>query len=243
VGRLIKRLTFVRRGAAVAGEEFGLRWRQQVERSGAARPVDDPGLRRLALCPVRTGRRPAAHDGVALEWFDDDAALARWDASGGAASGPVVEAASVSHLLVEERTVFGEPWLDARWTPPGVHRATDPATTNPALLLIGLIEPADGLSRQAFRDYWWDHHRPLANQLVPSHLEPVAYVHNYVRTDEPGRWAGIGEMYERSLETARGRGAWFESEEAQLLVADERRFLVPDTRQLLVTDQYVIKAA
>jgi hypothetical protein len=78
--------------------------------------------------------------------------------------------------------------------------------------------------------------------MVPSHLEPVAYVHNYVEADEPGRWAGIGEMYERSLDTARARGAWFESEEALPLVADEQRFLVRDTRQLMVTDQYVIKA-
>ena len=60
--------------------------------------------------------------------------------------------------------------------------------------------------------------RPLANQMVPSHLEPVAYVHNYVQPDEPGRWAGIGEIYEHSLDTARGRGAWFESEEARPLV-------------------------
>jgi hypothetical protein len=106
-----------------------------------------------------------------------------------------------------------------------------------------MIEPAPGLSRQAFRDYWWDRHRPLANQMVPSHLEPVAYVHNYVCSDEPGRWAGIGEMYERSLDTARGRGAWFEGEEALPLVADEERFLVRDTRELLVTNQYVINVA
>ena len=79
--------------------------------------------------------------------------------------------------------------------------------------------------------------------MVPSHLEPVAYVHNYVEPDEPGRWAGIGEMYERSLDTARGRGAWFDSEEALPLMADEQRFLVRDTRQLMVTDQYVIKGA
>jgi hypothetical protein len=143
----------------------------------------------------------------------------------------VVDDASVFHLLVEERTVSGESWLEAR-------RAD--VNAGATLLLIGMIEPARGLSRRAFRDYWWDRHRPLANQMVPSHLEPVAYVHNYVLPGEPGQWAGIGELYERSLDTARRRGAWFESEEALPLVADEERFLVRDTRLLLATDQYLI---
>jgi hypothetical protein len=191
-------------------------------------------VRRLALCVVRPGRGTPPHDGVALEWFDDAAA----EAVGGLATSlparaTAVDQASVCQLVVEERTVFGDSWLDARWTHP------DAA---PALLLIGMIEPARGLSRQAFRDYWWDCHRPLANQMVPSHLEPVAYVHNYVGPDEPGPWAGIGEMYEHSMDTARGRGAWFESEAARPLVADEQRFLVRDTRQLLVTEQHVLKA-
>jgi hypothetical protein len=170
-----------------------------------------------------------------VEWFEDLAAVARWDewVAGGAAAA-VVDPAFFARVLVEERTVSGEPWLDARWSDPDA---------GPALLLIGMIEPALGMSRQAFRDYWWDRHRPLANQMVPSDLEPVAYVHNYVCPDEPGRWAGIGEMYERSLDTARGRGAWFESDEALALVADEERFLVRQTRELLVTDQYVVRGA
>jgi hypothetical protein len=182
-----------------------------------------------------------------MEWFADRAAMAAWDewvadASGsaggeGRASGAdatIVDQATLTRILVEERTVFGAPWLDARWKDPG---------SGPTLLLIGMIEPAPGLSRPAFRDYWWDRHRPLANQMVPDHLEPVAYVHNYVYPDEPGWWAGIGEMYEQSLDTARGRGAWFESEEALPLVADEVRFLVRETRELLVTDQYVVTGA
>lgn len=48
------------------------------------------------------------------------------------------------------------------------------------------------------------------------------------------------ELYESSLDTARRRGAWFASDEARPLLADEERFLVPDTRQLLITDQYLI---
>ena len=96
------------------------------------------------------------------------------------------------------------------------------------------------MTRADFRDYWWSNHRPLANQLVPTALEPVAYVHDYLLPDEATRWAGVGEMYEASLDIARQRGAWFNSDAASALIADEDRFLVRTTRQLLITDQHLI---
>ena len=96
------------------------------------------------------------------------------------------------------------------------------------------------MSREEFRDYWWTRHRPLANQLVPPALQPAAYVHDYLLPGEPTGWAGIGEMYEASLDVARQRGAWFESSAASALLADEDRFLVRSTRQLVVTEQHLI---
>ena len=75
---------------------------------------------------------------------------------------------------------------------------------------------------------------------MPAPLEPIAYVHDYVLPGEPGRWAGIGEMYERSLDVARERGAWFASEAALPLLADEERFLVRGTRHVLITDHEII---
>ena len=134
-------------------------------------------------------------------------------------------------MRVEERTVFGDAWLQERWR-------QHPGT--PQLLLIGLIEAADGMTREEFRDYWWTQHRPLANQLVPPALQPVAYVHDYLLPGEATEWAGIGEMYDTSLDVARQRGAWFDSPAATALLADEDRFLVRTTRQLLVTEQHLI---
>jgi hypothetical protein len=67
-------------------------------------------------------------------------------------------------------------------------------------------------------------------------------VHDYVLPGQPVPWAGIGELYERSLDVARRRGAWFDSDSAKLLIADEDRFLVRSGRQLLITDHEVIAA-
>lgn len=228
---MIKQLTFVRRAPGVAAETFGPRWRQRVQDAVTSAPSDIAPAR-VAHCVVRPAKLGSPYDGISIAWFEDEAQVALYEAwlvkEADRAPSPLDESAT-SKVLVDERTVSGEAWLEKRWS--------DPA---PALVLIGCIEAAEGLSRQDFRDYWWDQHRPLANRLVPEHLEPVAYVHDYVLPGEPCRWSGIGEMYEQSLEVARQRGAWFESEAALPLVADEQRFLSRATRQVLVTDQELI---
>jgi hypothetical protein len=227
----VKRLSFVRRAPDVPAEEFGRRWRQQAEDALASAPADSVPTR-LAHCVVRLARRRAVYDGVAIAWFEGGAEVGRYDdwVSQQTNQSPL-DATATANVVVDERAVSGEAWLDKRWSDP------EPA---PALVLIGCIEAADGLSRQGFRSYWWDQHRPLANRLVLEHLEPVAYVHNYLLPGEPTRWSGIGEMYEQSIDVARQRGQWFESGEAGPLVVDEQRFLCRETRQVLVTDQELI---
>ncbi len=227
---MIKQLSFVPRAAGIAPDEFGRRWHEEARATVATMPAD-VRPRRLAHCLVRHGRHPNRCDGVALGWHADDEARAahdRWLTEH--APSATVDVAATTVVRVEERTVFGDAWLEERWHDPGA----------PQLLLIGLIEAADGMTREQFRDYWWTHHRPLANQLVPSALQPVAYVHDYLLPGEATEWAGIGEMYDTSLDVARQRGAWFDSPAATALLVDEDRFLVRNTRQLLVTEQHVI---
>ena len=180
--------------------------------ASAARPS------RLAHCVVRPGRGDRAYDGVAISWHHDEEAIASHDEwiAEQHSQGSVVDEGTTTHLRVEERTVNGGGWLDAQWRYERGRRR---------LLLIGFIEAAVPLTREQFRDYWWQQHRPLANRLVPGPLEPVAYVHDYVRPGEPGRWAGIGEMYERSLDGHASAAPGFQ-EAALLLLADEERFLV-----------------
>lgn len=232
---VIKRLTLVRRADDVPSDEFAARWRAHAERALSSMP-ESARPSRLAHCVTRTGSANPLYDGVAASWHDDEAALALHDACVAThdSTDAVLDVEATICVQVEERTAIGGDWLDNRWRQ---------AATTPCPLLIGFIEAKDGLSREQFRDYWWDDHRPLANRLVPDELEPVAYVHNYVAAGEPGRWAGVGEMYEHSLDVARKRGGWFDSDASRALVADEERFLVRDTRQVIVTDHEVIHAS
>jgi hypothetical protein len=165
------------------------RRRPGVSREAFARSWLSPGdprphgVRRARLAVV--GSKPE-WDGVEIGW------------GAGAFAGDDTVEESVSYV-VEERTVSGADVLAERW-----------ATGDLGPVLIGLIEAAPGLSREDFRDYWWERHRPLAEQLVPSEVGPSAYVHNYVlddgyRADGP-RWAGIGEMYEVTFDLAKARG-------------------------------------
>jgi hypothetical protein len=236
---MAKRLSFVRMAAGVPVEEFGDRWRRHAEDALRSMP---PSLapHRLAHCVVRPGRpgrlRPP-YDGVAISWYDDASVIGEQDAwlttHAAAADGQagVLDYASTSNVVVEERTVLGEAWLLDRWQERG------PA---PTLLLIALLEAAPGHTRESFRDYWWDQHRPLANSLIPAGLQPAAYIHDYILPGEPGSWAGIGELYENSLDLARQRHAWTESDAARPVVDDEERLLVRATRRVLVTDQELV---
>jgi len=231
---VIKRLTLVRRRDGVPADEFGGRWRAQTELALVTMPAE-ARPRRLGHCVVRPSRHSVIHDGVAISWHDDESAASehdRWMSGHPSPESPLDEAASMC-VRVEARTVNGPDRLDAIWSDRDAS----------ALVLIGFIEPAHGLSRDEFRDYWWDRHRPLASRLVPPELGTEAYVHNYVMSGEPGQWAGIGELYESSLAGARDRAAWFASDAALELIADEERFLVRDTRQVLVMDLDVLVGA
>jgi len=230
---VIKRLTFVRRATDVATEEFGSSWRDARLKNldalpSALRPV------RLVQLVVRPSGATPTWDGVEISWHSVEESAT--DSTQWAKVGELDESIDGSALTVTvaERTVSGEHWLADRWCQGG----------SLGVVLVGFIEAAEGLTRLAFRDYWWDQHRPLANSLVPDDVAPVAYVHDYLlderASDDHVAWAGIGEMYERSLGTARRRGEWFESEAARPLIPDEERFMVRSTRQVLVTDGEVL---
>jgi hypothetical protein len=226
----IKRLTFVRRAEDVGPDEFGARWRAQSLQAHQA-ASEGARVQRLVHCVVRPGRTDRPHHGVAIEWFADDDALAAHDAHAHATGGdPLVDSASVVRARVEARTVFGQQQLDAWWSAP-VGRSR--------LLVVGVIERAPALDREAFRDYWWGRHRPLANRMLPAEVQPEIYVHDYALPGEPCPWDGVGEFYDTSVDVARARTHWAETGGAEAIVEDEKKFLVRDTRYGLVTDAEV----
>jgi hypothetical protein len=230
----IKRLTFVRRDPDVVPDAFAGQWRDRAVRLQESAPAAAK-VNRLVHCIVRPGRTDRPHHGVAVAWFDDDANLAAYDdhAASQAGDPAPVEESTVVHALVEERTVFGQPLLDRWWRE---------RNGRSRLLLLGVIERKPDLSREEFRDYWWDQHRPLANRMLPSAVQPSIYVHDYARPGEPCPWDGVGEFYDTSVDIARRRTQWAATGAAAALVADEEKFLVRDTRYALITDAEVVVA-
>ena len=172
---------------------------------------------RLALCTVR---KPGDIPAIALSWHADRATMESFfDAR--------------PTTVVVERVARGDAWLADRWTTRRDH---------PTLLLIGFIQRAAQTSREEFGHHWWYRHRPLADSMVPAELNPMAYVHNYVASDEPSQWDGIGELYEQSLHVASQRADWFGSDAATPLIEDEKRFINRDSRNIVVTDHEVLIA-
>ena len=181
-------------------------------------------------CVVRPGRTDRPYHGVAIEWFTDE-----HHAITVGAHEPVIDPASVLSVRVDSRTVLGDEEL-ARWWTTGESR----------LVVIGVIQRAPALTREQFAAYWWDDHRPLADRLLPSEVQPDAYVHDYVLPGEPAPFDGVGEFYDPSVERTRERTQWADlpgAPETALIAADEERFLVRDTRWALLTDASVVLPA
>jgi hypothetical protein len=231
---MVKRLSFVREASTVDASHFANRWRddalaQYTGTPAALRPT------RLAHCVTRPGRHAALYDGVSIALFRDYDSMVASDQHAIAqryqCASAAVDCPAVHSTVVEERCVFGADKQQALWRSPA--GAT-------ALLLIGLLQRAPQLSRLEFRDYWWDQHRPLANQLFPPELQPPIYLHNYTLPHEAFTWDGIGELYESSIDTARQRNNWMNSDAAAAIVADEMRFMNRATRAVLITDFEVL---
>lgn len=209
-----KRISLVKRATDVPAARFGELWRADAVRS--LESLDQPRPHRLAHAVVRHGRHPAAWDGVAISWLDE--------AVPAAASSAVIDPSATTTIVVTERQAFGADWLQGTLT-----------SGKPVSLVIGFIQRAQRLTSEEFRQYWWDVHRPLANRMIPTHLQPSAYVHNYVTAPETFEWDGIGELYE-TVDVARARAEWFDSDAAEAIIADENEFLVRATRWVLVTE-------
>lgn len=229
----VKRLTFGRRAGDTSATEFAQQWRADALRTQDTAPAG-AGLQRLMHCIVRPGRTDRPFHGVAMEWFDDEVAMAAHDEHVRSAPGPaVLDAASLVRAQVRDRVVFGEALLEQWWSD---------APADPRLLLLGIIERKPGTSRTDFAHYWWNRHRPLANRLLPAEVQPPIYVHDYVQPDETCPWDGIGEFYDVSVDVARQRTQWAaaDGDDAAAIVADEDQFLVRESRYALITDATVV---
>lgn len=225
----IKRYTLVHATTDPSDGRFADRWRTAALRRHEATPANLRPVR-VAHVVSRFGRVAPSYHGASVEWFAHADTIADNDAHLDA-SGLDSEVIIDDRFLVSERCVFGDQWLEQRWKAPAGTRS---------FILVGLLEKADFLTRTQFRDYWWDQHRPLANEMLPPETQPPAYIHNYVLPGEATHWDGLGEFFDPDIERVKARTRWTETAEAAPIIEDEKQFLNRETRQVIIGEFEVI---
>jgi hypothetical protein len=228
---VIKQFTFVNRAADVSAATFGTQVRDlfgdRADAPTAVRPL------RVALCTVLTREDPSPrHDGIGIEWFEDDAHLARFEKWRSAAAPTVQDSAAVADpghgrvvVSVSEVVLRGAPWLEARWREGGAK-----------FKHMAIARRADHLTPAEFSRRWRAHAGTVSRGgapdplVIPDDVRGLAYVQDHpVRRDDVV-WAydAINEAYFDDLEGLRRRASWFEENvglDAQQDLVGDRWFL------------------
>jgi hypothetical protein len=160
-------------------------------------------------CTVLSDVTPGAvHDGIGIEWFTDDAHLARFESWLASPPGGVVErllaeavALDASPMIVaEEHVLRGEEWLDQRWREGGEK-----------LKHMAIARRAEGLTPAQFSDRWKSRAGKVGQVAIPEPARGLAYVQNHPVPMRDGSWAydALNEVYFDDLEGIKTRMAFF----------------------------------
>jgi len=143
-----KVVTLVKRAPALSVPEFQRRWSQEhgplaAAASGVRRYVQSHALEK------GYAKGELLFDGISEAWFDDDTALAAYDAGKatrriGADLAALVEPSRLVRMVVD------------------VHVIKDDPVPEPAVKNIEFVNRRPGMALAPFRDYWRGVHGPLA---------------------------------------------------------------------------------
>jgi hypothetical protein len=207
---VIKRIRLATSKSGLGHEEFSGRWGDAVAAAATA-----PAPARPARLTVATALRDVAasqrYDGVALEWFTDEAHLLRFEAwlrtPDGQGTQRLLDAAvelDASPVVVaDERVARGADWLERRWRGAG-----------PKLKQLAIATRADGLTLPQFLDLWRGRAGMIGAAPIPEAFRGLAYVQNHPRVMAGRDWAydAINEVYFDEVDSLLARIAYFERE-------------------------------
>jgi hypothetical protein len=207
---LIKRIRLATSKSGIGAGEFSRRWGDAVAAAATA-----PEWARPVRVTVSTSLRDVAadqlYDGVALEWFTDEAHLLRFETWLRTPDGQLpqqlldaaVELDASPVVVADEHVARGAGWLEHRWQDAG-----------PKLKQLAIARRADGLTLPQFRDLWRSRAGKIGAVPIPEAFRGLAYVQNHPR-DMTGRdWAydAINEVYFDEVGDLMARIAYFERE-------------------------------
>jgi uncharacterized protein (TIGR02118 family) len=104
---------------------------------------------------------------------------------------------------------------------------------------LSILKRKPGLTPEEFLQYWKDKHAPLVARVIPGLRR---YVQNH-RLKIPGfecEIDGIAELWWDNLEALQSHLAWRQTEEAKVLIEDEKKFLDMSNRQRFYAVEYVV---
>jgi hypothetical protein len=207
---LIKRIRLATGKSGLGHEEFSRRWGDAIAAAAAAPEAARPARLTIstALPEVAADQ---AYDGVALEWFTDEAHLLRFEAWLAAPDGQLpgqllseaVELDASPVVVSDERVVRGADWLERRWQGAG-----------PKLKQLAIARRADGLTLSQFLDLWRSRAGKIGAAPIPEAFRGLAYVQNHPRAMAGRDWAydAINEVYFDDVDGLLARIAYFERE-------------------------------
>jgi uncharacterized protein (TIGR02118 family) len=165
------------------------------------------------------------YDGIAELWYDDTTAMrVGADTAEGLAAAAdqanFIDKSSFDFIITEEREQK--------------HGTMHPGMAK----MISFLTRKNGLSVEAFQEYWANHHGPLAAKIpqlrhyVQSHVRRSAY-----HAGRNPRYDGVAETWFDNLADLRASG---ETAEYLTVRADEANFLEPGAIRFIIAQEHVI---
>lgn len=233
---LIKVIGWMKKKESLTLEEFSRYWYEEHAPLGFQALPEDIRLTRYVqhyAVPME-GLGEPRFDGVAEFCFEDIDMFQKWFAwfmSDGGKSlrddeENFMDRSHVTVVIVEERVIV-----------PGDEARSD------GIKLIAGVKRKSGLTREAFKQYWYERHVPLALKVLSEAPRVKRYVHNYgLALEGLGEpvFDGIGELCFHDLEAFRESTAWFLGEGGKALRDDEENFVDLSTRVAVVVQERAI---
>ncbi len=207
---MIKRIRLATSKSGRGHEEFSGLWRDAVAAAATA-PEPARPIRLTVSTALRDVVANQRYDGVALEWFADEAHLLRFETwlrtpDGQLPERLLAEAVDLDAspvVVAGERVARGADWLERRWQDAG-----------PKLKQLAIARRADGLTLPEFLDLWRSRAGTIGATPIPEAFRGLAYIQNHPRVMAGRDWAydAINEVYFDEVNSLLARIAYFERE-------------------------------
>jgi hypothetical protein len=198
---MIKRIRLM--SHSVAGDRCAASWRAAATAALSAPPQVRPV--RTAACTTLPEILPDPRfDAIGLEWYADDAHLARfasWLATPhGSAVSEALSGTDQDIVVARERPLRGADWLERRWREGGAR-----------LKHMAIARRAEGLTPAEFSDRWRNRAGLVGAVAIPDEARGQAYVQNHPLPKAGAGWPydAVNEVYFDDLAGLRTRIAWF----------------------------------